>query len=73
MLTLRERWKQLTSYLYAPGTPTLTSSIAAGVRGPLMRVLLTLERKVRTSPDRLLIFLTVNAILLLGALIILTT
>ena len=68
--TLKQLWTGLTSYLLARDVPTLTRSVADGVRKVLTLPSGIVQRLVATSPPRLLICLTVIAASLLGAWII---
>ena len=70
LLTLRSLWRRSTNYLLELDVPTSTQSAADGVRVPIMMLLATLLLIVVTLPDRLVIFLTMTACLLSGALII---
>lgn len=70
--TLSLQWQRLTTYLNAQDVPTFTRSLADGVRRLLTTPLATLQRAVVISPPRLLIFLTLTALLLIGAWITLT-
>lgn len=65
--TLSLRWRELTTYLLAQDVPISTRSIADGARKLLTTPLQTLARLVVISPPRLLIFLTLIALSLIGA------
>lgn len=67
---LKSLWNGLTTYLLAPDVPTSTRSIADGVLKVLMTPLKILVPLVGICPPRLLIFLTLIVLSLLGAWII---
>ncbi len=67
---LKSLWSGLTGFLTEPNPGFITTYLAAGVRGPLMRALMGLQRLLSTLPDRLLILLTLTAFLLIGAWLI---
>ena len=67
---LKSLWSGLTSFLNEPNPGFITTYLAAGVRGPLMRALMALQARLSTLPDRLLILLTLIAFLLIGAWLI---
>jgi len=69
---LKSLYQKLTSYLLAQDVTTSTRLIADGVRKALTTPLVILQRLVVISPPRLLICLTLIALLLSGAWIIWT-
>ena len=67
---LKSLWQSVMSYLLAQDVPTLTRSVADGVRKVLTTPLAMLQQAVVTLPPRLLICLTTIVVLLSGAWII---